>query len=362
MRLIKLFIFIITITVSISVASAQSLYYNIEFETFLQNREYNNIEFLKGRSGTDAAARLTPSLGLKFEKNHSLNLGINAISLFTNTKEPIIKDIDMVLYYGFDNEHWSASAGLFPRSRMAIESYSNAFFRDDYLFFNNMIGGIMWQYKCGNSFAEFIIDWESQPTTTTREIFRMLSAGRKHWSNFMIGYNFSLTHYAGQEAQWLKQVVDNMLVNPSIGYSTNTKLKFKTSLGYLQSLQRDRGFENKWLAPGMGELRLQLSYCGIFVKNNTYIGKNIEPLYNGNIAPDNTIIYYGDALYTGDECFRTEGGYYNRLSFGYIKTLLKGKLDLKAEFTTHFIEEGIASEQLISVRLNLMDTFKHKKR
>lgn len=357
----KLLIFVTTILTSASIASAQNLYYNIDFETFGQNREYNKIEFLKDRSATEFAACLAPSIGLNFEKNHSLNLGLNAISLFTNTDEPIIEDLDMILYYGFDNEHWSASAGIFPRSRMAIESYSNAFFRDDYLFFNNMVSGVMGQYRCNNSFAEFIIDYESQPSTTAREVFRMLSAGAKYWSNFMIGYNFSLTHYAGQEAEWMQQVVDNLLINPTIGYSTNTKLKFKARLGYLQSLQRDRTYGNKWLTPGMGEFGLQLSYCGIFAKNSIYIGENIEPLYNGHIAPDNTPIYYGDALYTGDECFRTEGGYYNKSSIGYNRTLLDGKLELKLEFITHFIKEGIASEQLISVKLNLMDMFKKSK-
>lgn len=355
------FISLVLLVPSIFVASAQSLYYDIDFDNFFQNREYNKIDFLSERSATEFAARFSPSLELHFKENHSFNLGADLIALFTAPDKVLFDYADLVLYYGFDNEHWSASAGIFPRSRMAIDSYSHAFFTDDYLFFNNMVSGIMGQYRRSESFVEFVVDWESQPTETTREVFRLLSAGRIQWEHFAVGYNFSLTHFAGQEAEWMDQVVDNMLINPAVEYRIQGAFDFRARVGYLQSLQRDRSYGNEWLTPYMGEFGLRLSRWGVVLDNTIYLGENIEPLYDGQVAPDGTIITYGNQLYRGDECFRTEGGYYDRASIGYERSFLKGMLEVGAHFITHFVAEGIASEQLVRLKLHLNKPFKKRK-
>ncbi len=334
-------------------ASAQELIYDIGFETYFDNREYSATKSMSSQSGTDFAARLTPSFGYRFDNDNTLYFGIDAIAPFTEADDDLFDSIELALYYAYHTENWSAAAGMFPRSMIKIESYSTAFFSDDYLFYDNLISGIMGQYNVGDSFIEFACDWESQPSKTTRERFRLLSGARQQWDNLYIGYNLSLSHFAGQDAVGLDNVVDNILLNPRIGSKFHGKYSVDLSVALLQSLQRDRSYENEWLTPAMGEVSLSVSRWGFTLSEEYYFGKDLEPLYDGHILDDGTIVEYADTLYTGDKFFRASGGFYNRATIGYNKSFFDDQLNIAVHFVTHCDGTGLGTEQIFKISLKL---------
>ncbi len=343
----------ISIVALVGSAYSQDLIYNVDFDTYFDNREYSTTESLKFRSGTDFAAALAPSLGLRFSEEHTLNFGVQTFTKFDELDNKLFDSIETILYYGYDSQNWSAAAGLFPRSRMEVGSYSTAFFADDYLFYDRLIGGLMGQYRVDDSFVELVCDWESQPSESSRERFRLLTAGRKYWSTFYAGYNLSVTHFAGADNDILFNVVDNALINPRIGARFSGTYDFDISLSYLQSMQRDRAYENEWLTPAMGEVAFTLSRWGVTLSEQFYFGDNLFPLYDGHTLDDGTVMEYGSLLYTGDPYFSTEGGFYNRAAVGYSRSFFDGQLTVRAQFVTHADSCGLGTEQIVDVAVKI---------
>ncbi len=343
----------IALAVIVDTAYSQDLIYDVDFDTYFDNREYSATESLKFRSGTDFAAALAPSLGLRFYDEHTLNIGVQTFARFDESDNTMFDSIETILYYGYDTSTWSAAAGIFPRSRMAIDSYSTAFFADDYLFYDRLISGLMGQYRVEDSFVEFVCDWESQPSESSRERFRLLSSGRKYWSKLYAGYNLSITHFAGQELDGFDNVVDNALINPRIGARFSGAFDLDVSLSYLQSLQRDRSYGNVWLAPAMGEVAFNLSRCGITLSEQFFFGDDLFPLYDGHTLEDGTEVEYGALLYTGDPYFTTRGGFYNRAALGYSRDFFEGLLTIRAQFITHTDSSGMGTEQIVDIAMKI---------
>ncbi len=342
--------------------------YDLEFESYFDNREFSNIPELRFRSGTDFGARLMPSLVLGFGKGSKakssgsvLNLGVELMMPYGDTDMGYVSRVMPVIYYGFDNSAWSASAGLFPRSRMSIGSYSTAFFSDDYLFNDNLISGLMGRYigRDRVSFAEFVCDWEGQRTSETRERFRLLFAGRKYWSWFYAGCNLSVTHFAGQDAAYSTNVVDNILVNPAVGAEFKLgQFDANARLGYLQSLQQDRTYGDGWEAPAMGEVAFSVSRWGLTFEEQFYFGGNLMPFYGGQVAVDEesgeqVAVPYGSLLYTGDPCFSTNGGFYNRASIAFQRGFYRDMLNVRVKFVTHLDSAGFCTEQIVELNVKL---------
>lgn len=350
----RLIVLAVVLTMVTSRAEAQELRYDVDFEGYFDNREYSVMKGSEGRSGTDFAVRLLPKVGLEFAENSTLYLGVDLVELMGGAStSSLFNSVSPIIYYGYDSELWSTSIGAFERGRMREESYSTAFFSDDYLFYDNTIEGVMGRYSVGDSFVEFVCDWEGQKSTTTREKFRLLSAGRYDCGRLFVGYNLSVTHFAGQEAEHFDNVVDNCLVNPAVGARWQGRWGVETRLSYLQSLQRDRSYENVWLTPAMGEAALKISHRGFSLDERIYIGDNLMPLYGGHMLDDGTYVEYGEQLYTGDPFFATEGGYYNRAALSYKRSLFGDMLAIGAEFVTHITSGGFGTEQLLKVNLKL---------
>lgn len=344
--------------------SAQELTYEIGYETFFDNREYSNTKSATTNSGTDFASRITPTIGMKFAEGNTLNLGVAALQPLGVGGDGLFTDAKLQLYYTFDTERWSATAGLFPSDRMKIDSYSTAFFSNDYRFYENTIDGVMGRYTYDNSFIEFVCDWQGQPTSTIREKFQLLSAGRYNWSNFYAGYNLSITHFAGQDDGEFSNVVDNALLNPCIGFQKSGLYDFDFKVSLLQSMQRDRSFENKWLSPRMGELAFKVSRWGFSVDERLYLGDDLYPLYDGHILEDGTYMEYGEQLYTGDLFFRAANGFYNRAALCYDRSFFNDMMQIKVHFVTHCDGGGVGTEQILELNVKLGGTLlnidKHK--
>lgn len=340
--------------------SAQKLTYEVGFETYFDNREYSGTDIATSASGSDFAARIAPTLGLEFAEGNTLKLGVDAMQPFGVESNSLFSDIDLLLYYAYDSPRWSATAGLFGRERMRVESYSTAFFSDDYLFYDNIVSGIMGRYEVEESFVEFVCDWEGQPSVDTREKFRLLSAGRYHWSKFYAGYNLSVTHFAGQDGGEFGNVVDNALLNPCVGFQTSGLYDFDFKVSLLQSMQRDRSFGNEWLSPRMGEFALKVSRWGFSIDERLYIGDDLFPLYDGHTLDDGTYMEYGEQLYTGDIFFRSTSGFYNRAALCYDRSFFDDMLQLKVHFVTHCDGRGLGTEQIVELNLRIGGTLYNK--
>ncbi len=345
--------------------SAQELTYEVGFETLFDNREYSETGSARSVSGSDFSARISPELGLTFAPGNAIKLGLEATEPFGVEADGIFEQTKLLLYYAYDSPMWSATAGLFQRDRMSMDSYSTAFFSEDYLMCDNIVSGIMGRYGNQDSFVEFVCDWEGQPTIDTREMFRLLSAAQYSFSKFYVGYNLSVTHFAGQaDGGEFGNVVDNNLLNPMVGFKAKGLYDFDIKLSLLQSLQRDRSYENEWLSPRMGEVAMKISRWGFTLDERFYYGDALFPLYGGHTLDDGTYMEYGSQLYTGDIFFNTTGGFYNRAALCYDKSFFNDQLMLKVHFVTHCDSGGLGTEQIVELKVKLGGTLynsaKHK--
>lgn len=339
--------------IATTATDAQEIVYDVEFESYFDNREYGSAEAMNDRSGTDFAVRLIPEVGVRFAQGNTIFLGADLLKRFGADDSKFFSDVNPLIYYAYDSERLSATTGLFKRSRMMVGDYSTAFFSEESLFDDPIVSGLAVRYMKERSYVEFVVDWEGQPSATSREKFRLLSSGRKWWERFYLGYNLSITHFAGQQLEGFGNVVDNALVNPSVGLQLDGRYLFDLHVGYLQSLQRDRSYENEWLSPSMVEAGFRIERWGLSLDECIYIGDNLMPLYGGHVLDDGTFMEYGEQLYTGDIFFTTEGGYYNRAALSYKRSFYDDKMSIRASFVTHATEGGFGTEQILQLNINL---------
>ncbi len=331
--------------------SAQELRYDVELETYFDNREYLSNSRMVSRAGTDFAERFTPSVGYYFDGVNGVTMGVIAVAPFRELDGKLFDDVELLLYYSYDSDRWSAAAGFMPRSRMKIDSYSTLFFRDDYLFYDNVITGVVGCYSDGVSFVEFVCDWENQIGVTERERFRLMSAARYYWSKLYVGYNVMMTHLAASETTL--GVVENIIINPRVGLRASGKYDFDMSLAYIQTMQQDRVYGDGSVNPAMGEVSLSIGRWGLTLSEQFYWGKNLMPLYDGQVTDDGLFMDYADLIYSGDPFFATDGGFYNRASLGYERRFFDEKVGIGAHFITHCDSEAFSTEQILRVDVKL---------
>lgn len=355
------------IIVTSLVASAQTddlsdeLSFGLSFESYFDNREYAGV----GESGSDLVARLMPSLSWGFGRREALTVGVDWVVPFGDVGSeedggvkslPYYYDIKPLVYYSLKGEHWGVVAGMFPRSEMSMESYSEAFFADNFRFYNNVMSGVLCTYQNGASRFEVACDWTGQPSEATRERFVIYSAANKAFERVGInlGYNLAITHFAGWANSSFSNVVDNILVAPYVEYG-NTFGDWDGSLrvGYLQSLQQDRSFEEGWRTPSMVEMGFSIGRWGVTLEERLYLGGNLQPFYDGQTTSDGVYLEYGSALYNGAQDFRTTTGYYNRAAISYHRYFNHDRVRVMAKFITHANGDGLATQQILELTVKL---------
>ncbi|MFR9620499.1 MAG: hypothetical protein SNH63_04660 [Rikenellaceae bacterium] len=333
----------------------------VDFESYFDNREYAKTS---GESGSDLAARLMPTLSWQFSRSESLTVGVDWVVPFGSVgsstedgvkSESYYYDIKSLIYYTLNAGRWRVVTGMFSMAQMSMESYGEAFFSSEYRFYSRVMSGLLGAYRNGESFFEMACDWMGQPSTSTRERFVVYSAGCHQFGDFVLGYNLSMMHFAGQKVSGLDNVVDNGLVAPYIGYGHRFDggLLFDLRVGYLQSLQQDRRYEDGWQTPAMWEFGFGVSRWGFTIENQLYLGDNLQPLYDGHTLDDGTVVTYGDMLYFGAQDFRTDGGYYNRSALSYDRVFGGGRVRLRGQLVFHTNAEGVANQQILELSVKL---------
>lgn len=215
-----------------------------DFATRFDNREYANNDF--NESQTLFSARLTPRIGVEWMGKNRLVVGVDLLQDFGNDTRFLTKARPIV-YYQFNSKNVQANAGIFDRKEL-LGDYSRAFFSDSTAFYHNRLSGFLGHYKSTereNTYVEMAIDWEGMYSEQSREMFRIISAGRYTLERgFYFGYAFSMFHFAGSKLN--ENVTDNLLVNPYAGWGFNAYFDFDIKAGFLFAPQRGRSVDHNW--------------------------------------------------------------------------------------------------------------------
>ena len=290
------------------VASARAqedmkLLLGVNFDTFFDNTEYTGTRL--GGSGTIFSARLTPKVGVEWNEKNSLIVGADLFTDFGNDTQFLSKARPQ-LYYRFATPRVKAYAGIFDRSAME-GYYSELFFSDAALFYENRVQGVLGQYTAERGHVELSVDWCGMYSAEARERFRVLSAGRYDIGRrgiFYVGYAAQMFHFAG--SQTIEgSVVDNVILDPYVGAKFNAFFDFDIKLHGIVTMQRDRAVEDEMHRPGGALLQLRISKWGLYLDEQIYTGSNLMPYYYA--APNEVFADgYGSELYSGSTLFGTE--------------------------------------------------------
>jgi hypothetical protein len=328
-----------------ALAQSERLYLDTAFDFDFDNTEYSGSGI--GAAETLFGVSLAPVLRYQWNDKHNLGVGVNAQKMFGSAR--FLDDVNLVAYYQFDGEKYGALAGLFRREKM-LGRYSEAFFSNAWLADNRVVQGLALQYHDKVGFAELVVDWNGMYSMERREQFRILFSGEGRFAKILYaGASLEMQHYANR-ADFEYNVVDNLVINPYVGVDFKAFFDFDIRLGYLQTLQRDRLTGGGWRTPMGGELFFRMSRWGVFISNNLYVGKNLQPLYH-LVGKEGTI--YGADLYASDPFYGTTSGIYNRTGIGYERNFWKERLKVKAEFVLKTDGKRLYNQQIISLAVNL---------
>lgn len=341
-----------------------SFAYDVDFKMNFDNRELYKSAY--SRSMTIFGARVTPSVGLavcpQSGEEHKVMIGADIMKDFGGVQTRILEEL--TLYYRMQKDLGDTDltlyAGIFPRSRTTGD-YSQAFFSDSLLFYDNNLEGVMLQVKRPKASFEVACDWLGQYSPDRREKFMVFSAGEGEILPFMsLGYAGYLYHFANSYTQ--KGVVDNILLNPYLKLDFADAIglqRLNVRLGWLQGMQNDRVHGHGYVFPGGGEVDLDVRNWNVGLRNRLFCGTDMMPLYNDK---DNTGVKYGPELYMGDPFYRVyddgrDGlGIYDRLEV-YYEPDFKGSskyINIRIGAIFHFNSmKYCGTQQMVTIRFNL---------
>lgn len=340
-------------------ASAQQFFAGADFTTRFDNREYSENRF--NHSQTLFSARLTPQVGIEWDARNRLVAGVELLQHFgqnNGERQPFLSDVKPLMYYRFKSDRVQAAAGIFDRSELAGD-YSTAFFSDSTRFYQNRIAGFLGRYTSAerpDTYVELALDWEGMLGTTTREKFRILSAGRYGFGRgFSFGYAFSLLHFAMSKT--VSNVSDNLLLNPYVGWRIESKFDFDLRAGFLVAPQRGRDLDNRWRMPCGGQLDVVIRRWGVKLENNLYVGQNLQPLRYAVADPATGLTYGSDGLYAGDSFYATTQHIYNRTWIGYERRFFRDTLGVEAGMVFHYDGTAVGTQQVVRLAVHLGKLF-----
>ena len=326
--------------------SAQNLIVGADFATRFDNREYANNDF--NESQTLFSARLTPRIGVEWMGKNRLVVGVDLLQDFGNDTRFLTKARPIV-YYQFNSKNVQANAGIFDRKEL-LGDYSRAFFSDSTAFYHNRLSGFLGHYKSTereNTYVEMAIDWEGMYSEQSREMFRIISAGRYTLDKgFYFGYAFSMFHFAGKIGN--ENVTDNLLVNPYAGWEFNAYFDFDIKAGFLFAPQRARSIESGWKKQKGAQIDFVMTKWGVKLENNLYLGENLQPF---------RYAYVGEPLYAGEQFYSTTDHIYNRTWIGYDRRFFKGTMGVEAGMVFHYDGSGMGTQQMVKLSVDIQKLF-----
>lgn len=341
--MLRKFLILLTLLLpAAGIVRGQQLVAGVDFDTFFDNREYSGNRF--SESETYFSARLTPRFAVGWEERNSLTVAVDLLQDFGDGAK-FLTEVKPQFYYTFRSPRVFAAAGIFPRAEL-IGSYSELFYDHAQRFYDNRITGVLGHYRSERGYAELAVDWEGMRTETTREKFRILSAGAYTGRRLYAGYALSLVHFAKSKLETPDEgVVDNIHLNPYAGVRFAAFFDFDIRAGYVQGIQRDRRVGESH-APKGGELLFSMSRWGLSLRNHLYAGENQMPFWNT----------YGTAVYSGSSFYSTDKHIYNRTSIDYEGSFFHDTVRLRAGFVFHYDGVGVGVQQVLQLSVRLQKT------
>lgn len=332
---------------------AQRLFVGVGFETLFDNREYGGTRFAD-LSETLFSARLSPEAGVVWGGHNALVAGADLRQDFGDGAR-FLSDAKPRLYYRFTHPLGTAAAGVFPRTLLRGD-YHEAFFDRSYLFYHNLLQGLMGAWTAPRGFLELAVDWEGKRTAVIRERFRILSAGERRFTapsrrvELYGAYALTVQHLARRlDAPDSEGVVDDILFNPRLGVRFCAFFDFDLSVGYLQALQRDRIADEGWHTPCGARVALTLRRGGWLLANTLYVGGDLQPLRER----------YSAALYDASPLYATAPSHrlYDRFEAGYGRAFFDRTLDVSARALFDFDGRGLGTAYVVEVGVRLQKIF-----
>ncbi len=335
---------VVALVASVAPATAQRLRVGADFTTFFDNKEYASLGF--DESGTLFSARLTPKVGIEWAECNELMFGVDMVQNFGHDAK-FLSDVGVQLYYAFRAPRVKALAGIFPRSEMR-GLQQPLFFDRDYRYYHHTIAGVLARYesaKHSGSYVEMTMDYTGMRDKFVRESFDITLSAYHRIKGLELGLDGMMRHYGKDlDAMTNDGVVDNLLVVPYVGYKLCIKefdLDFR--LSYMQALQRDRHFENRWQAPMGGELYCAVSRWGVTLSNRLYVGGSLLPFMSR----------YGAALYHSEPLYSTTEGVVESVQLSYCRSLFDDTLSVGAGITLDYDGTGLGTRQWVQLDVKL---------
>ena len=198
-----------------------------------------------------------------------------------------------------------------------------------------------------NTYVEMAIDWEGMYSEESREMFRIISAGRYTLDKgFYFGYAFSMFHFAGGIGN--ENVTDNLLVNPYAGWEFNAYFDFDIKAGFLFAPQRARSIESGWKKQKGAQIDFVMTKWGVKLENNLYLGENLQSF---------RYAYVGEPLYAGEQFYSTTDHIYNRTWIGYDRRFFKGTMGVEAGMVFHYDGSGMGTQQMVKLSVDIQKLF-----
>ena len=346
MSLKKVLTFALALFITGGGLQAQKLIVGADFTTRFDNREYANNDF--NESQTLFSARLTPRIGVEWMGKNRLVVGVDLLQDFGNDTRFLTKARPIV-YYQFNSKNVQANAGIFDRKEL-MGDYSPALVSDSVAFYHNRQSGFLGRYvstQREKTYVEMAIDWEGLYSEESREMFRILSAGRYTLDGgFYFGYAFSMFHFAGSKLD--ENVTDNLIVNPYAGWEFDAFFDFDVRAGLLFAPQRARSVDHDWKKPCGGQIDLRITRWGVKIENNLYLGENLQPLWQ----------YYGpEGLYAGERFYSTTEHIYNRTWIGYDRKFFDDTMHVEAGMVFHYDGTGTGTQQMVKLSVDIQKLF-----
>ena len=323
-------------------SSAQAFEWDVHFQTRFDNREHARTNLATSR--TIFGSVLSPTIGVSWGQGSKFMAGIELFAEFGNAEW--LHNPTPIAYYNYKDDHFGAYAGIFHRSALK-GTYANTIFSSSYTFYNQLIRGTLLQYQGKYGNIELGLDWTGlfNKATTTRECFRVFSAGRFKIPYFYAGYSAQMFHLA-KSGTGAKGVVDNIMIIPYVGVDITPAVpldKFYVQLGWQQSIQRDRTVSKEFQTPFGGELELRLEKWGVGILDIFYYGKNLLPFYGT----------YGSTLYTCEPYYRAPHGVMNHAELYYTAVKRDGiTLKFQLKFKTDGRRMGFEQVANLNIHLN----------
>ncbi len=330
-------------------AFSQNFAYRAGFNLFIDNLE-NSLPYDKTRTFT--ALSVAPEIGIHWDDHHSIMVGVSLVRDFEKDSE--LTDQELIAYYKYRGDKLSFLGGVFNRNNV-IGHYPRSFFNERSNFYNNVISGLMLQYKGERGgYVELYSDWYGGSVENYFDEFMVNGSARQPLFGGVafVGGAAQLTHYKNAPFLAVEPLPANaylferILYNIYVGVNLERALPFfdcaTLSLGLLGDSENIRLYDDtqNWNTYLGASVDLDLRYRGFGFKNSLYMGNSQMPFYS---------IYGSDAFYWGSPFYQSQ--FYNRVDLYYLWKMRFMQVHTNVIF--NFTDESLAAQQLVTVSFNI---------